>query len=338
MDNISERVKVLQKFGLPSGMAEVVAKEDSRVGMRIFILDNSGSTGDDDGLYVPKLRPGDVNVEAQPCTRWEEIKRMAIDQAELNAQAQIPCKFFLLNPSQGSDWDDLKAGEDYCEINPLHGNLQEQVQAVKRMLDNSGPTGTTPLAECINAVGVHMEAEMESIIDEDQRAYLVLVTDGLPDGGMDEMVQEIRKLCAEYPLFVVVRLCTSEQDVVDYYNEVDEEVEFSLDVLCNLESEAREIQQVNPWLSYFPELHSIREGGTNLRLLDLLDERPFTGDEIAKFIQMIMHCKGDNPMPEWRDLDKYMQALKELDRCRPKVYNPCARTMKSMIDIEEVRY
>lgn len=49
------------------------------------------------------------------------------------------------------------------------------------MLDNSGPTGTTPLAECINAVGVHMEAEMESIIDEDQRAYLVLVTDGLPD-------------------------------------------------------------------------------------------------------------------------------------------------------------
>lgn len=59
------------------------------------------------------------------------------------------------------------------------------------------------------------------------------------------MVQEIRKLCAEYPLFVVVRLCTSEQDVVDYYNEVDEEVEFSLDVLCNLESEAREIQQVD---------------------------------------------------------------------------------------------
>lgn len=54
-------------------------------------------------------------------------QRMAIDQAELNAQAQIPCKFFLLNPSQGSDWDDLKAGEDYCEINPLHGNLQEQV-------------------------------------------------------------------------------------------------------------------------------------------------------------------------------------------------------------------
>lgn len=52
------------------------------------------------------------------------------------------------------------------------------------------------------------------------------------------------------------------------------------------------ISQVNPWLTYFPELHAIREGGTNLRLLDLLDERPFTGDEIRKFMQMFMVSSG----------------------------------------------
>lgn len=63
--------------------------------------------------------------------------------------------------------------------------------------------------------------------------------------GKDQMVTEIRKLCVAYELFVVVRLCTAEQNVVDYYNKVDEEVEFSLDVLCNLEAEAREIKAVS---------------------------------------------------------------------------------------------
>eukprot|EP00241_Pyramimonas_parkeae_P005570 CAMPEP_0114243508 /NCGR_PEP_ID=MMETSP0058-20121206/10828_1 /TAXON_ID=36894 /ORGANISM="Pyramimonas parkeae, CCMP726" /LENGTH=344 /DNA_ID=CAMNT_0001356355 /DNA_START=18 /DNA_END=1052 /DNA_ORIENTATION=+ len=337
MASTSDRVKVLENFGLPSGMAEVLEKEDRKVGMRIFILDNSGSTSSSDGLHVPKLKPGDVSVQAQSCSRWEEIKRMAIDQAELNAQTQTPCKFFLLNPKQGSNWNNLTAGQDFCEINPHRGNLQDQVQAVRQMVDNSGPDGGTPLAKCIEAVGKLIKDDMESILEKDKRGYLVLVTDGLPDTGKDQMVTEIRKLCVAYELFVVVRLCTAEQNVVDYYNKVDEEVEFSLDVLCNLEAEAREIKAVNPWLSYFPELHAIREGGTNLRLLDLLDERPFTGDETAKFIQMIMHCKGDNPMPGWREVDKYMQALNELDRRRPKVYNPCDRTMKSMVDMEEVR-
>jgi len=58
------------------------------------------------------------------------------------------------------------------------------------------------------------------------------------------MVHELRKLCTELPLFVVIRLCTSEEDVVDFYNGLDEEVEFPLDVLDDLESEALEINKV----------------------------------------------------------------------------------------------
>mmetsp|Transcript_24331 Transcript_24331/g.46178 ORF Transcript_24331/g.46178 Transcript_24331/m.46178 type:complete len:325 (+) Transcript_24331:465-1439(+) len=318
-------------------MAEVVAKEDSRVGMRIFILDNSGSTSSSDGLHVPKLKPGDVSVQAQSCSRWEEIKRMAIDQAELNAQTQTPCKFFLLNPKQGSNWNNLTAGQDFCEINPHRGNLQDQVQAVRQMVDNSGPDGGTPLAKCIEAVGKLIKDDMESILEKDKRGYLVLVTDGLPDTGKDQMVTEIRKLCVAYELFVVVRLCTAEQNVVDYYNKVDEEVEFSLDVLCNLEAEAREIKAVNPWLSYFPELHAIREGGTNLSLLDRLDERPFTGGEVGTFLSMLMLCKDDPPLPAWEDFQAFMDICTAFSTGKPNVYDPFDKQMKSMMDANEVR-
>lgn len=60
----------------------------------------------------------------------------------------------------------------------------------------------------------------------------------------DATTKEIRKICSEYPLFVVVRLCTSEQSVVDFYNKLDQELELPLDVLRNLEAESREIKRV----------------------------------------------------------------------------------------------
>lgn len=64
------------------------------------------------------------------------------------------------------------------------------------------------------------------------------------------MVKGLRKLCAEYPLFVVIRLCTSNQRVANYFNKLDQEVEFALDVLCNLEAEARQVKAVSPSLNY----------------------------------------------------------------------------------------
>eukprot|EP00241_Pyramimonas_parkeae_P007140 CAMPEP_0114273722 /NCGR_PEP_ID=MMETSP0058-20121206/29288_1 /TAXON_ID=36894 /ORGANISM="Pyramimonas parkeae, CCMP726" /LENGTH=316 /DNA_ID=CAMNT_0001393275 /DNA_START=118 /DNA_END=1068 /DNA_ORIENTATION=+ len=307
--SILERVNVLENFGLPSGMAEAVEKEDRQVGMRIFIVDNSTST--------------------------------------LNAQTKVPCRFFVLNPSQAaqeSNWQNLKAGTDYCEINTLNGTMQEQVHVLKNMLDTTKLRAGTPLGKCIEAVGRLLQADLDTMIEEQKLAYLVLVTDGVPSDESDSsfmhteslMVKGLRKLCAEYPLFVVIRLCTSNQRVANYFNKLDQEVEFALDVLCNLEAEARQVKAVNPWLTYFPELHAIREGGTNLRLLDLLDERPFTGDEIRKFMQMFMFRTSDPPIPDWRNAAQFTQALANLNEKMSKFYDPTDRTMKLMIDVSEV--
>ena len=55
---------------------------------------------------------------------------------------------------------------------------------------------------------------------------------------------------------------------------MDDEEEFSLDVIDDMEGEAKEIKQNgNGFLVYTPLLHRLREAGTRCREMDLLDEQ-----------------------------------------------------------------
>merc|ERR1719414_1702193 len=124
---------------------------------------------------------------------------------------------------------------------------------------------------------------------------LSIVTDGLPTcttSGVSThhdrlaFIQELRHFTQTFNSFVVIRLCTDDEDIVDFYNKIDEEVELPLDILDDIQGEAKEVfDSGNGWLTYSPLIHRVREGGTTNKLFDLLDERALDVAEIAVFAQ-----------------------------------------------------
>merc|ERR1711904_596233 len=133
------------------------------------------------------------------------------------------------------------------------------------------------------------------------------------DSQKRELVQILKRLGFELSVFIVIRLTTDNDSVVDYYNQVDAELELPLEVIDDIKSEAKEIiSQGNGWLTYSPLLHRIREGGTFVKLFDLLDERQLTPTEVSLFTQLLLRREGDAPMP--RSAEDFCAALDQAVR------------------------
>jgi hypothetical protein len=67
-------------------------------------------------------------------------------------------------------------------------------------------------------------------------------------------------------------LCTDNEEIVNYWNDIDTQLEVDMDVLDDLFGEAGEVRAGNAWLTYGEPLHRLREWGVHLRELDLIDE------------------------------------------------------------------
>ena len=67
-----------------------------------------------------------------------------------------------------------------------------------------------------------------------QRAVVTIASDGAAtDGNIEHAMRPLRDL----PVWCVVRLCTDDDQVVEYWNNIDEDLELDMDVLDDLSGE-----------------------------------------------------------------------------------------------------
>jgi len=199
----------------------------------------------------------------------------------------------------------------------------------------------TPLAERLSTLEPRLAAFRRDSLPG-QASFLILFTDGAPtppDSGRpttqaaQAALRTLRRLTHEYPVRLVCRLCTDESTAVEFWNEADAETELPLDVLDDVEGEAAEIAKCgNGWLAYSPELHLLRESGTFVGLLDLLDERRLRPGEAATLAGLLLDG-GEHPLPDWQHQPaEFARALEERAAAAGSAYDARKRTMVPIVD------
>jgi hypothetical protein len=94
-----------------------------------------------------------------------------------------------------------------------------------------------------------------------KKAALVILTDGEASDG--DIVAAMRPLY-QLPVWVVIRLCTDNDQIVDYWNNIDSQIELNMDVIDDPLGEAKEIYEHNKWFTYGEPLHRLREFGNHM--------------------------------------------------------------------------
>lgn len=332
-------VHALEKHGFTKGLVDAMIRDKQAFSLRIWIIDNSGSMVCPDGhRLVETAQKHDIKF--LPCSRWKEVQDTIDFHARLAALLKSPTEFRLLNdPGKASGPQHFSIAE--------HGDsyIDAELDIARSTVLNSHPHGVTPLINHVNAVRARIVSLEPTLLRLGTKVVVVIATDGLPSDshGMSnhaiqqEFVDALRSL-EGLPVWLVVRLCTDEAAIVNFYNDLDSQLEVSLEVLDDLRGEAKEVYSKNKWLTYSLPLQRMREMGFSNRVLDLLDERPLSKDELRDFFLVLFGdgCMDGVPDPEsdWPGFVDRISALVENEQMQP---NPISRKMESWVNMKRLR-
>ena len=288
---ISEhQIQRLVEQGYTRGHAISLAQTIKNFPLRIWVVDNSGSMQTADGhRFVETKRTQDVKVVK--CSRWHELRDCIEYHAHMAAALEAPTTFRMLNdPGCGPNTQQFGIAETSLDPRVLN----EEVDRAVAIMKSAQPHGVTPLIQHIEEIRQSLTEIAPNLRADGCRVAIILATDGLPtdsngyggDAIQRQFVEALRAL-EGLPVWVVIRLCTDEEQVVAFYNNLDGQLELSLEVLDDFLEEAKGVHEHNPWLNYALQLHRLREMGYHHRVFDMMDERPFTHEELREFCSLL---------------------------------------------------
>lgn len=323
--------EVARALGGPPGLAQAVAKDAASTAVRFWVLDNSGSMASPDGSRLVAVAGG--SYRAVQSTRWEELREVADAHARLALALRSRIDFHLLNPpAQGGARQFISLGLESGAL-PSAGGAAT-MEDLRASLASS-PCGSTPLTESVVAIHSLVEGMAPGLRAAGSQVVVVLATDGLPNDS-DSFVRALVALQRLGCVWVVVRLCTDSEEVLEYWNGLDAQLEAPLEVLDDAAGEAGEVVACNPWLTYGLPLHTVRESGVRHKLFDLLDEQAFIGSQVAEMCTLLF---GGPPLPNPEaDWLGFQQRLGVLLATAAPTYCPRACAARPWVDLKLLRH
>jgi hypothetical protein len=203
-----------------------------------------------------------------------------------------------------------------------------------------------PLAKQVRRIEKYLTPEAGRIKANNKFVSVVICTQGKTTDEGGQTGTAVRKdlekslvSLAKLPVKIVLRLCTDEEEVVDYFNALDAKLD--CDVLDDFWGEAMEVYLHNPWLTYGIGLHRLREAGLATDLIDDLDEKGFSLDQIHKFCTEIflsdISAKRGNSLPHPRkDWTAFMDRLEQLMKREKLQWNPVKNRQTPWIDLRKL--
>lgn len=307
--------------------------------LSFWIVDNSGSMNIEDGHRLVEYN--EEILYFAKCTRWTEMKQSVEYHAMIAAVLKNPTVFRLLNDpgrSQGAQQFSI------CE----HGDsmtANDDLQRALNTIRNVSPYGVTPLLQHINEIRSNVLQLLPELQRTGTRVVIVIATDGTPTDnlGFSSEIDKERFICAlksmeGLPVWVVVRLCTDDDEVVNFWNNLDTQLELSLEVLDDFCAEAKEVYEHNKWLNYGLPIHRIREMGFYHKLFDLLDERKLMKDELSDFFRILFGdtkmAGAPDPQVDWNGFCDHIEWIMEDES---KQWNPRTRRLEPWINLRRLR-
>lgn len=310
--NEDEVKAYLKSFGWPKGLAVQLLKCLQKNSHRFYILDDSGSMMSNDGSMI-------VNGKTITCSRWAELGDAMKFHVNLAKVAGSKTEFRFLNQSQAVIVGDDPATDD---------------AKVYKIFDvfNESPSGGTPLCKHIGEVKQKINALIPKLKELNERASLIICTDGEPsDGDIKAALNSLQGL----PVDIVIRLCTNEDNIVEFWNSIDKQLEVTMDILDDWSNEAAEIYKINNWVNYSLPIQRFRECGVSLKEFDLLEESKLTPENLRRFLIALMG-NGDlpNPVVNWAAF------ITEVDRevkSYDPLFNPVTKRREGLVNVAKIK-
>merc|ERR1719330_892343 len=334
----SSQIKELVGQGFSEGLAKSFTQTLKEFPLRIWVIDNSGSMQKTDGHRIISGTNSDVKIVNS--TRWNEIKETVEYHIQLSALLRAPTSFRLLNHPGAhigsQQFDICQMGSD---------NIPSEVSKAMSIMSRVRPGGVTPLTDRVNEIYIDVKSMMSSLEMEGKRVAIVLATDGLPTDstGISDaynkqcFVESLRRL-EGLPIWLVIRLCTDEEEVVDFYNSLDDELELSMDVLDDYIGKAEEVYEHNEWLNYTLPLHRLREMGHHDRVFDLIDERKLNKMELKDFCMLLFGSDNMDGTPDPDiDWDGFISDVERLLSTEKQYWHPIKKRMKPWLSMNKLK-